>query len=34
VDWGAVRFDIVNVVFTRPPQIELLRDAFGPSRTI
>jgi putative endonuclease len=34
VDWGAVRFDIVNVLLTRPPQVELLRDAFGPKRTI
>ena len=34
VDWGIVRFDIVNVLLTRPPQVELLRDAFGPKRTI
>jgi len=34
VDWGTVRFDIVNVLLTRPPQVELLRDAFSPKRTI
>jgi Holliday junction resolvase-like predicted endonuclease len=34
VDWDTVRFDIVNVLLTRPPQVELLRDAFGPKRTI
>jgi putative endonuclease len=34
VDWDTVRFDIVTVLLTRPPQVELLRDAFGPKRTI
>jgi putative endonuclease len=34
VDWGLVRFDIVSVLLTRPPRIELLRDAFGPRRTL
>src|SRR5579872_1955831 len=34
VDWGLVRFDIVSVLLTDPPQIELLRDAFRPKRTI
>jgi putative endonuclease len=34
VDWDLVRFDIVSVLLTRPPKIELLRDAFGPRRTL
>jgi putative endonuclease len=34
VDWGLVRFDIVSILLTRPPHIELLRDAFGPKRTL
>ena len=34
VDWDRVRFDIVSVLLTRPPKIELLRDAFGPQRTL
>ena len=34
VDWGQVRFDIVSVLLTHPPQIELLRDAFRPKRTL
>ena len=34
VDWGLVRFDIVSVLMTRPPKIDLLRDAFGPQRTL
>jgi len=34
VDFGLVRFDIVSVLLTRPPKIELLRDAFGPQRTL
>ena len=34
VDFGLVRFDIVSVLLTRPPKIELLRDAFGPRRTL
>jgi putative endonuclease len=29
-DWECVRFDIVNVLLTEPPQVELLRDAFRP----
>jgi putative endonuclease len=33
-DWGCVRFDIVNVLLTHPPQVELVRDAFGPKRTL
>jgi putative endonuclease len=27
-DWARVRFDVVNVVFSEPARIELLRDAF------
>ena len=34
VDFQNVRFDIVNVLLTRPPKIELLRDAFRPPRTL
>ena len=34
VDWGAVRFDIVSILLTRPPRISLLRDAFRPKRTL
>jgi putative endonuclease len=34
VDWGAVRFDIVSILLTEPPQISLLRDAFRPKRTL
>jgi len=33
-DWECVRFDIVNVLLTQSPQIELLRDAFRPKRTL
>ena len=28
VEWKNVRFDIVSIVLSRPPQIEWLRDAF------
>jgi putative endonuclease len=34
VDWNRVRFDIVSVVFTKPPQIEWFADAFEPRRTL
>lgn len=34
VGWEQVRFDIVNVLLTKPPQMELLRDAFRPKRTL
>jgi putative endonuclease len=34
VDWGLVRFDIVSILLTPPPKIDLLRDAFGPRRTL
>jgi putative endonuclease len=30
VDWGYMRFDIVSILLTRPPRIELFRDAFRP----
>ncbi|HKW96553.1 MAG TPA: YraN family protein [Bryobacteraceae bacterium] len=33
-DWERVRFDIVNVILTEPARLELLRDAFGPKRTL
>jgi putative endonuclease len=28
VDWGRVRFDVVNVIDERPPVVQLLRNAF------
>jgi putative endonuclease len=34
VDWNQVRFDIVSVVFSQPPRIELFADAFKPRRTL
>ena len=34
VDWGAMRFDIVGILLTKPPKIDLLRDAFRPTRTL
>jgi putative endonuclease len=33
-DWACVRFDIVNVLLTQTPQVELVRDAFRPKRTL
>jgi len=29
VEWGKVRFDIVSIVLTKPPEIEWIREAFG-----
>lgn len=34
VDWGAVRFDIVSILLTSPPEIRFFRDAFRPRRTL
>ncbi len=34
VDWGRVRFDLVNVVLGKPPRLELCKDAFHRERTI
>jgi putative endonuclease len=34
VDWSCVRFDIVSVVFSNPPKLELFADAFEPRRTL
>jgi putative endonuclease len=34
VDWGAVRFDIVSILLTKPPSVRLIRDAFRPKRTL
>ncbi len=31
VDWGLVRFDVVGIVNSRPPAMELFADAFGSS---
>ena len=33
VPWEKVRFDIVNVVFTSPPSVTHIRDAWRPRRT-
>jgi len=33
VSWDRVRFDVVTVVFTAPPQVQHFRDAFGTERT-
>jgi putative endonuclease len=34
VDWSSVRFDVVSIVFSDPPIIEHLRDAFFEGRAI
>jgi putative endonuclease len=34
VEWGKVRFDIVSIVLTKPPEIEWIREAFGAARGI
>jgi len=34
VAWERVRFDIVGILLTQPPQIDLVRDAFGPRRKL
>lgn len=34
VPWDQVRFDIINVVFSNPPSVTRLEDAFRPSATI
>ena len=31
VPWEKVRFDVVNILFTSPPSVTHVRDAFGPS---
>jgi putative endonuclease len=31
VPWEKVRFDVVNIVFSTPPQVTHFRDVFGPS---
>jgi putative endonuclease len=33
VPWDKVRFDVVNVVFTKPPSVTHFRDVFGRSGT-
>ena len=30
VPWEKVRFDVVNIVFTKPPSVMHFRDVFGP----
>ena len=32
VEWKRVRFDVLGIILTRPPQIEWLRDAFGTGK--
>jgi putative endonuclease len=32
IDWSRVRFDVVSVVFTKPPSLLHQQDAFFPSR--
>jgi putative endonuclease len=32
VPWDRVRFDAVNVVFSRPPEVTHIRDVFGRKR--
>jgi putative endonuclease len=34
IDWSRVRFDVISVVFTKPPSILHQQDAFFPSRRI
>ncbi len=34
IDWSQVRFDVISVVFTKPPSILHQQDAFFPSRKI
>jgi putative endonuclease len=34
IDWSQVRFDVISVVFTKPPSILHQQDAFFPSRSI
>ena len=34
VDWSSVRFDVVSILLTQPPEIRLFRDAFRPRRTL
>lgn len=34
VEWDYVRFDIVTVIFSDPPKLELFADAFEPRRTL
>jgi putative endonuclease len=34
IEWGRAPFDIVNVLLTPSPRIELLRDAFRSGRTL
>jgi putative endonuclease len=34
VEWERVRFDIVNVVFSDPPALSHIRDAFPPEQAL
>lgn len=34
IEWSRVRFDVISIVFTRPPSISHLQDAFFEGRAI
>jgi putative endonuclease len=34
IDWGSVRFDIVNVVFSDPPALSHIRGAFSSEQAL
>lgn len=34
LDWSQVRFDVISIVFSNPPQISHLRDAFFDGRAL
>jgi putative endonuclease len=34
VEWQHVRFDIVSIILSRPPEIEWWQDAFAPSEPV
>lgn len=34
IDWNQVRFDVISVVFSDPPEIDHLQDAFFEGRAV
>lgn len=34
IEWNEVRFDIISIIFTDPPSITHLKDAFFEGRTV
>jgi putative endonuclease len=34
IEWSQVRFDVISIVFSKPPRVLHQQDAFFPSRTI